>query len=603
MKIGPNRKSRFIVLCTLALLLVGRAAISADSSVTLIHTGDFHGHLVPRADVRGALEGRTIGTVGGLARVATVVKSIRKEAPGALLINTGDTIQGSAEALYTRGEALVAVIDMLGVDAFAPGNWEFVYGTARFLELFSGPRAGAQWNTIGANIFYSTAAQDPTTPFPAKAGERVLPPYVLKQVGRVKVGILGLTTDRGPQLVGRAVTKGFYFLPNGKVLHEEVARQVAQLRNGEKVDLLVLASEMGLAYNIRIVESIPGIDVVLSADMHEASLEPIVVTGSDGRKTLLVEEGQDGTQVGRIDVEVAGGKIASWKWKRYAIDDSVAADAAVAAKIDETRRPFISGPGFVAQRNPFNGSLLKRPIDTVVGYSAVPLLRERFTDSALPGVIGGSSHYMLSDAFRDVLGADVGAIRGFRYGTQVSAKTGIRYEDLYHYIAIGPQLGVATVTGAQIKAQIEATADGSLNPDVTKWTGGWLFAFSDSLHMDFDPYAATGQRASNVRIGGKPLDPAASYRYASYWYATDPCSVNGIPVADCKVADAVPSNIRILRDGAGSPLDAVEAVARYIEKAPNRTVNPSLDRVRLVRPLPAPRFGFPEVQPLRGAAP
>jgi len=216
----------FIVLCSLALLLVGRAAISADSSVTLIHTGDFHGHLVPRADVRGAVEGRPIGTAGGLARVATVVKAIRSEAPGALLINTGDTIQGSAEALYTRGEALVTVVDMLGVDAFAPGNWEFVYGTERFLELFAGTRARAKWNTIAANLFYSTAAQDATTPFPAKAGERVLPPYLLKQVGRVKVAILGLTTDRGPQIVGRAVTKGFYFLPNGKVLHEEIARQV-----------------------------------------------------------------------------------------------------------------------------------------------------------------------------------------------------------------------------------------------------------------------------------------------------------------------------------------------------------------------------------------
>ncbi|HKX16540.1 MAG TPA: 5'-nucleotidase C-terminal domain-containing protein [bacterium] len=593
----------FIVLCSLALLLVGRTAISAESSVTLIHTGDFHGHLVPRADVRGAVEGRPIGTVGGLARVATVVKGVRGEVPGALLINTGDTIQGSAEALYTRGEALVAVVDMLGVDAFAPGNWEFVYGTARFLELFAGPRARARWNTIAANLFYSTAAQDATTPFPDKAGQHVLPPYIVRQVGRVKVGILGLTADRGPQILPRAVTKGFYFLPNGKVLYEETTRQVAQLRKVEKVDLLVLASEMGLANNIRIAETIPGIDVVLSSDMHEASLAPIVVTGADGRKTLLVEEGQDGAQVGRIDVEVAGGKIASWKWKRYAIDDSIAADPAVAAKIDEIRRPFVSGPGFVAQRNPFNGSVLKRPIDTVVGYSAVPLLRERFTDSTLPGVIGGSSHYMLTDAFRDALGADVGAIRGFRYGTQIPAGSGIRYEDLYHYIAIGPQLGVATVTGAQIKSQIEAAADGSLNPDVTKWTGGWLFAFSDSLRMDFDPYAPAGQRASNIRIDGKPLDPAATYRYTSYWYATDPCSVNSIPVTGCTVADAVPSNIRILRDGDGSPLDGVEAVARYIEKAPNRTVNPSLDRVRLVRPLPPPRFGSPEVQPLRGATP
>lgn len=593
----------FIVLCSLALLLVGRTAISAESSVTLIHTGDFHGHLVPRADVRGAVEGRPIGTVGGLARVATVVKGVRGEVPGALLINTGDTIQGSAEALYTRGEALVTVVDMLGVDAFAPGNWEFVYGTARFLELFAGPRARARWNTIAANLFYSTAAQDATTPFPDKAGQHVLPPYIVRQVGRVKVGILGLTADRGPQILPRAVTKGFYFLPNGKVLYEETTRQVAQLRKVEKVDLLVLASEMGLANNIRIAETIPGIDVVLSSDMHEASLAPIVVTGADGRKTLLVEEGQDGAQVGRIDVEVAGGKIASWKWKRYAIDDSIAADPAVAAKIDEIRRPFVSGPGFVAQRNPFNGSVLKRPIDTVVGYSAVPLLRERFTDSTLPGVIGGSSHYMLTDAFRDALGADVGAIRGFRYGTQIPAGSGIRYEDLYHYIAIGPQLGVATVTGAQIKSQIEAAADGSLNPDVTKWTGGWLFAFSDSLRMDFDPYAPAGQRASNIRIDGKPLDPAATYRYTSYWYATDPCSVNSIPVTGCTVADAVPSNIRILRDGDGSPLDGVEAVARYIEKAPNRTVNPSLDRVRLVRPLPPPRFGSPEVQPLRGATP
>jgi len=573
------------------------------ATVTLIHTGDFHGHLVPRADVRGAIEGRAMGTAGGIARVATVVKGIRAEAPGALLVNTGDTIQGSAEALYTRGEALVDVVDMLGVDAFAPGNWEYVYGTSRFLELFAGPQSRVHWNAIAANLFYSTTAQDATTPFPDKAGQRVLPPYIVKQVGSVKVGILGLTADRGPQVVGRAVTKGFYFLPNGKMLHDEVARQVAQLRDVEKVDLLVLASEMGLANNVLIAEKTAGIDVVLSSDMHESSMEPIVVTGADGRKTLLVEEGQDGTQVGRIDVEVAGGRIASWKWKRYAIDGSVPDDAAVAAKIEGIRRAFVSGPGFVAQRNPFNGSMLKRPIDTVVGRTAVPLLREKFTGDALPGMIGGSSHDMLTDAFRDALGSDVGAIRGFRYGTQIPAGGSIRYEDLYHYMPIGAQIGEATVTGAQIKSQIENAADGALNPDVTKWTGGWLFDFSDTLHMDFDPFAATGQRASNISIGGKPLDPAATYRYASYWYATDPCSVNDIQVQGCTAAEGVPTGIRIVRDGDGSTLDAVEIVARYIEKAPDKTVNPSLDRVRLVRPLPPPRFGFPEVQPLRGAAP
>ena len=594
-----------LACCSVAIALGGCATTRGPlaNTVTLIHTGDFHGHLVPRADVRGAIEGRPAGTAGGLARVATVVKNIRAEAPGALLVNTGDTIQGSAEALYTRGEALVDVVDMLGVDAFAPGNWDYVYGTDRFLELFVGPQSRVHWNTIAANLFYSTPAQEATTPFPDKAGQRVVPPYLVKQVGLVKVGILGLTTDRGPQIVGRAVTKGFYFLPNGKVLHEEVAKQVAQLRSVEKVDLLVVASEMGLVNNILIAEKVPGIDVVLSSDMHESSMEPIVLTGTDGRKTLVVEEGQDGTQVGRIDVEVAGGRIASWKWKRYAIDGSVPDDAAVAAKIEGIRRAFVSGPGFVAQRNPFNGSMLKRPIDTVVGRTAVPLLREKFTGDALPGMIGGSSHDMLTDAFRDALGADVGALRGFRYGTQIPAGGSIRYEDLYHYIPIGPQIAEATVTGAQIKSQIEAAADGSLNPDVTKWTGGWLFGFSDTLRMDLDPFAATGQRASNIRIGDKPLDPAGSYRYASYWYATDPCIVNDIAVQGCTVKDGVPAGIRIQRDSDGSTLDAVEIVARYIEKAPDKTVNPALDRVRLLQPLPPPRFGFPEVQPLRGAAP
>jgi hypothetical protein len=78
--------------------------------------------------------------------------------------------------------------------------------------------------------------------------------------------------------------------------------------------------------------------------------------------------------------------------------------------------------------------------------------------------------------------------------------------------------------------------------------------------------------------------------------------VNGIPVQGCTVADGAPTGIKILRDADGSTLDAVEIVARYIEKAPDKTVNPALDRVRLLQPLPPPRFGFPEVQPLRGAA-
>lgn len=100
------------------------------------------------------------------------------------------------------------MLNLFKIDAFAPGNWEFVYGTSRFLELFAGAAPKAPWGTIAANVYYSTLTEDPSTPFPDKAGQRVLPPYLIKTVGDVKVGIMGFTTDRGPQVVGSKVTKG-----------------------------------------------------------------------------------------------------------------------------------------------------------------------------------------------------------------------------------------------------------------------------------------------------------------------------------------------------------------------------------------------------------
>ena len=122
----------------LALSTAGLPA-NAGKEITIIHTGDFHGHLIPRANVRSDSVGRM---EGGLARIATQIRKIRKEEDHVLYVHTGDTIQGSAEVLYTRGQAIVDILNTFRIDAFAPGNWEFVYGTERFLELAAGPTDG-----------------------------------------------------------------------------------------------------------------------------------------------------------------------------------------------------------------------------------------------------------------------------------------------------------------------------------------------------------------------------------------------------------------------------------------------------------------------------
>ena len=583
-------------LCLLSATLVATPVQAYDGDedgkvVTLIHTGDFHGHLVPRPNMRSDAIGNS--REGGLARIATIIKKIRADDKNALLLNTGDTIQGSAEVLYTRGQAIVDVLNKFGIDAFAPGNWDFVYGTQRFLELFAGPAPQAPWNAVAANAYYTTTAEDPTTPYPDKGGQRVLPPYLIKQIGKVKVGILGFTTNRGPQVVGSSVTKGFRFT-NGDA---EVAQLLPVLRDVEKVDLVVMISELGLANNIRLSEANPGIDVILSSDMHEETKEAVVTSTG----TIVVEEGQDGTMMGKLKLMVKNGKVVKWTWKAYNVTDDVEEDEAVAADIANVRKTFVSGPDFVQHVNPLNGSRLKRPIDTVVGYTMKALHRSNFSQEDMPGVIEGSSHDFLTDAFRVVAGAQIGAIRGFRYGTHV-APGAIKMEDLYHYVAIGPQIAKGVVRGQAVKNQIENAASGSLDPNVAAWTGGWLFNFS-GVTMDVDVYKPNGQRASNIQVNGVPINLTGNYTYASYWYASDPCLINVIPIPGCTAPGGVPSNITILKDDDGSPMDGTEVVVKYLQLLPNQTADTQLNRIRVLAPLPAPKFGNPEVQPLLGATP
>jgi len=569
---------------TLAVIFAGSAHLCTAGSgeLTLIHMGDLHGHLIPRPSFRDAR------MVGGLARMYTQIQQIRAREKNTLLVNGGDTIQGSAEVLFTRGQAIVDVLNRFGIDAFNPGNWDFVYGSRRFVQTFAGQAPKANWHAIAANLYYVTVDAEPQTYFPAVAGQRVLPPYLIRQFGELKVGILGLTTDRGLPAVGRTVTRGLAF-SRGEA---ELGEFIPILRNVEKVDLLVVASELGLANNIRLAQQYPGIDIILSSDMHEETRKPVVTSTG----TVVVEEGQDGTMLGELNLKVADGKLESWRWTAHTISDAIPEDPGIAEAVKQARKWFVGGPDFVEHVNPFNGARLTQPIDTVVGHTRIALNRAGHSDSEMPAVIEGSAHDFLTDAFRAISKADIGAIRGFRYGTQIRPGP-IRLEDLYHFIPIGPEIGVVRIQGRWLKRQLENSAEGALDPNPANWTGGWLFGMS-GLTMDLDPYQASGFRVSNIRIGGRPLDPEAVYSYAGYWYADDPEEVNG-----CECPKLPGTFIRLVRGESGEILDATDIVARYLASLPEKSADPQLHRIRLLKPLPKPLYGFPELQPLHGAKP
>jgi S-sulfosulfanyl-L-cysteine sulfohydrolase len=571
------RFSAAIALALVALIMPAGAA-----EITLIHMGDLHGHMVPRPSLHAKTPG---ATEGGLARMMTTINEIRarRTRGKTLLINTGDTIQGSAEALFTRGQALVDVLNRFRIDAYTPGNWDWVYGVDRALELFAGSAPKAPWNALAANAYFDGE------PYADRNGNRVLPPYLIREVDGVKIGIIGFTTDRGPQVVGRGVTKGVRFTKGDAELKE----LVPVLREREQVALVVVISELGLSNNIRLAEQTPGIDVILSSDMHEVTNKPVVTRTN----TVITEVGQDGQVVGELNLTVANGRLSGWKWTLHRIDERITPDRSIATLVSQVRKPFLSGPGFKPQTNPFNGTKLTQPIDTVVGRTQVALHRMNTTTREPPAVIEGSSHILLADAFRHATEADVAAIRGFRYGTVVPPGP-IKLEDLYHFIPIGPQIAKGTIKGQQLRNQIENSIDGSLNPDVSKWTGGWLFNFS-GLRADIDPYGKPGERAVNISVfdratkSFKPLDPAASYTYASYYYARDPDLINTVPATD----------VTVLKDKNGQALDGVDVLVRYIAGLPNKTTAPRAGRLKLIKPLPVARFGSEEIQPWRGAVP
>jgi S-sulfosulfanyl-L-cysteine sulfohydrolase len=549
-------------------------AATASGEVTLIHMGDLHGHLLPHPSVRSDSTGKT---EGGVARIYSLVEKIRRANPGkTLLVNTGDTLHGGAEAMFTSGEAMIDVLNAFDFDAYAPGNWDYVYGAGKFLAYFTGPAPKARWNPVVANLYY-----DNYPGLEAKNGQTVAPPYLIKRVGGLRIGIIGFTSDRGPQAGDPKITAGLRFT-DGKAEFEKYVKEV----RAQDVDLVVVISELGLHGNLTLADAVPGVDVILSSDKHELTPEPVVSRNG----TLITEQGMDGQAVGELRVKVEKGGVVDKRYVSHRITEALPEDQHIAALVARVRAPLVSGPAFKpgAVVNPFSGAPLRYPIDTVVGRTELPLYRSNFGDERMPAVLEGSSHDFLTDAFRRQAGAQLGIITGFRYGTVV-APGPVKLEDLYHFMPVGAQIARGEVSGAQIKKALEG------NPQNTQarageWVNGWTAGIS-GLVADFDPLAPQGARVSNMRIDGVPVRMDASYTVAGFWYKEIPALINRLPA----------SQVVVLKDKDGTPLDGTDVVKMYFETLPDNTVSEErlqLDRIRLVHPLPAARHGVREIQPL-----
>ena len=435
---------------------------------------------------------RRYGRMGGYAHIATLVKRVRAERPGrTLLLDGGDTLQGSATALWTDGEDMVQAINQLGVDVLSP-HWEFTFGIERVRKVFGDrdARGSFRGDFVAQNVM--DIAWGPP-------GEPAFHPYVIREVGGVRLGILGQAFPYTP------VSHPQRFVPNLSfgIRDEQLQKYVDELRAAKKVDAVVLLSHNGVAVDLKLATRVRGIDVILGGHTHDGLPRPIRVGD-----TLVINSGAHGKFLSRLDLDIRGGRVAGHRYKLLPVlADHIPADPQMDGLIRRLRAPYESK---LAERLAVSGSLLYRR-----------------------GNFNGTFDEIILDALLKHYDAEVAFSPGFRWGVSVLPGDPITLEQVFSQTALTyPNTWSREMTGAEIKAVMEDVADNLFNPDPYYRQGGDMVRVG-GVSYTIDPAAKMGQRIGDLHIGGKPMQADKRYR-ATGWASM--MEVDGPPVFDVVAA-------------------------------------------------------------------
>ena len=429
------------------------------------------------------------GRMGGYAHLATLVKRVRAARPGrTLLLDGGDTLQGSAPALWSRGEDMVRVSNQLGVDVLT-AHWEFVYGIDRVRDLV-GDR---ERRGLFAGDFVAHNVRDGW-------GDRVFRPSTIREVGGVSVGVIGQAFPYTPVAHPRRFVPDLTF----GIREDGVQALVNELRDDRKADLVVLLSHNGVSVDRKLAARVRGLDVILGGHTHDALPQPIVV----GR-TLVVNSGSHGKFLSRLDLDVRRGRIAAHRYRLIPVlARHVPEDAEMAQLLRELGSPWEAKLG---ERLAVSESLLYRR-----------------------GNFNGTFDELILDALLKRFDAQVAFSPGFRWGVTILPGQEITLADVYAHTALTyANTWVRELTGREIHATMEDVADNLFHPDPYYRQGGDMVRLG-GLTYAIDPAQALGRRISDIRVGAQPLEPARRYKTAGW--ASVATEADGPPAWDV-VAD------------------------------------------------------------------
>jgi sulfur-oxidizing protein SoxB len=411
------------------------------------------------------------GPVGGFAHLATLVKRLRASRPGALLLDAGDTWQGSATALWTRGQDMVDATLALGVDVMT-GHWEFTHGAERVRELVERDLKG-RIEFVAHNVT--------TTDF----GDPVFPAYALREVGGVAVAVIGQAFPYTPIANPRYLVPGWTF-----GIQEEHLQKTIDEARGRGARAVVLLSHNGTDVDLKLAGRVRGLDAILGGHTHDGLPRPIVVRNGTGR-TLVTNAGSSGKFLAVLDLDVTGKGVRGHRYRLLPVfANLLEADTAMQATLARARAPF--------------ETRLAEPLAVTEG-----LLYRR-------GNFNGTWDQLLLDALMSVKGAEIALSPGFRWGSTLLPGQTITLGDVMGQTAVTyPWTTLTDLTGAALKRILEDVCDNIFNPDPYYQQGGDMVRVG-GLTYTCTPTGRAGARLTDLRLAGRPLEAARTYRVAGW---------------------------------------------------------------------------------------
>ncbi|WP_442774541.1 thiosulfohydrolase SoxB [Sphaerotilus montanus] len=414
---------------------------------------------------------RRYGKVGGFAHMATLVKQLKASRPGALLLDGGDTWQGSATSLWTNAQDMVDACKLLGVDVMT-GHWEFTYGMERVKEIVEKDFAG-KVDFVAQNV--------KTNDF----GDQVFKPYVVREINGVPCAIIGQAFPYTPIANPRYMVADWAF-----GIQDENMQVMVDEARGKGAQVVVVLSHNGMDVDLKMASRVRGIDAIFGGHTHDGVPVAVPVSNAGG-KTLVTNAGSNTKFLGVMDFDVKGGKVVDFRYRLLPIfANQLKADPAMDALITKVRAPY------------------EAKLSEKLGVTDGLLYRR--------GNFNGSWDQLICDALMEVQGAEIAFSPGFRWGTTLLPGDVITRELMMDQLAITyPYATVTQMSGEMLKTVLEDVADNLFNPDPYYQQGGDMVRVG-GLQYTMTPGEKAGNRISDMRLKGKAVEAGKSYNVAGW---------------------------------------------------------------------------------------